>query len=563
VTPRAIISIVLAVSAAACGGSTRPAAAPTPARPLTPTAGAAAAAPRAPGDSVDVSETEVERRAIEVFGDLPAATAAPDTAVPATAVEPAAPTWDIDVRSFETHERVEHYVNLFSGDGRDRIAQRLGVGTRYDPILRAKFRAAGLPEDLTYLALVESGYNPHAYSRAAAVGMWQFMASTARGMGLRVDWWVDERRDPMRSTDGAIRFISWLKDQLGSFYLAAAAYNGGPGRVARGLTRYAEDMEGATGDEMFFTLAEKNYLPAETRNYVPQLIAAALVAKEPAKYGLRIDSQPPFVYDSVQVPASTPLAAVATAAAVRGSEIADLNPHILRGMTPPGKPMYVRVPEGYTNGFDSAFAAIPKEQRTALQAVTSKKGQSLASIARGHGLSERQLAWYNPKVERSRTGRVYPGQRINVPSPAVVALALDVPDPAVERYSTSKAVRVHVVRRGESLGLIARKYGTTVERLKALNGLRKATIFPGQSLVVRGSLPKSSAKARVARGEKGASRSGRKASGGSASAGKGSGAATRDSAKGKSAGVTRSGRNGKAPRNSSSRGASTRDANND
>ncbi len=152
-------------------------------------------------------------------------------------------------------------------------------------MIRAKMREGGLPEDMYYLALVESGFDPNAYSKAAAVGMWQFMTSTARDMGMRVDWWVDERRDPVRSTTAAVRFIKDLKEQFGSLYLAAAAYDGGPGRIARGLSRYADDLEGTTGDDLFFALADKNYLRNETREYVPQLIAAALIAKEPERYG--------------------------------------------------------------------------------------------------------------------------------------------------------------------------------------------------------------------------------------------------------------------------------------
>ena len=177
---------------------------------------------------------------------------------------------------------------MFSGRSRERIADRLERGSRYEPMIRAKMKAGGLPEDMYYLALVESGFDPHAYSRAAAVGMWQFMTSTARGMGMRVDWWVDERRDPVRSTAAAVRFLRGLRDQFGSLYLAAAAYNGGPGRVSRGLARYADDLENTAGDDAFFVLAEKDYLRNETREYVPQLIAAALIAKEPTRYGMTI-----------------------------------------------------------------------------------------------------------------------------------------------------------------------------------------------------------------------------------------------------------------------------------
>ena len=127
--------------------------------------------------------------------------------VPLVAAVDAEPVWDMDVRSYEAHARVAHYIKLFSSSARDRFEARLSRGTRYEPMIRAKLRDGGLPEDMTYLALVESGYDPHAYSRAAAVGMWQFMSSTARDVGMRVDWWVDERRDPARATDGAIRFL--------------------------------------------------------------------------------------------------------------------------------------------------------------------------------------------------------------------------------------------------------------------------------------------------------------------------------------------------------------------
>src|SRR5918999_5922793 len=165
-------------------------------------------------------------------------------------------------------------------------------------------------------------------------------------MGLKVDWWVDERRDPVRSTGAAVRFLRGLRAQFGSLFLAAAAYNGGPGRVARGLSRYADDLEGATGDDRYFALAEKGYLRRETREYVPQLIAAALIAKDPARYGLRIYALPPFTYDSVRVGPQTPLAAVALAAGTSVAAIQDLNPHFIRGMTPSGKPTLVRVPYG-------------------------------------------------------------------------------------------------------------------------------------------------------------------------------------------------------------------------
>ena len=290
-----------------------PAPSPTPEPLSPPPAGTREAEPliARPNDSTRVADSaKVARRSADLFGDS-AATVAPAGA--------AAPSWDIDVHSYESTARVEHYVQYFSGPAKERIQARLERGTRYEPMIRAQMRAGGLPEDMYYLALVESGFDPNAYSRAAAVGMWQFMTSTARDMGLRVDWWVDERRDPVKSTAAAVRFIKGLREQFGSLYLAAAAYNGGPGRVTRGLTRYADDLEGTSGDDLFFALAEKDYLRNETREYVPQLIAAALIAKEPERYGMKLEPQPPLVYDSVVVGPATPLSAIAHAAAEHGA----------------------------------------------------------------------------------------------------------------------------------------------------------------------------------------------------------------------------------------------------
>ena len=436
-----------------------------------------------PADSLSVAE--VARQAADVFGD----SAAPEPAVelaPGGEEIPTEPTWDIDVRSYETHERVEHFVRLFSGPARERIGVRLSRGSRYQPMIRAKLRDAGLPEDLTYLALVESGYHSDAYSRAAAVGMWQFMTTTARGFGLRVDWWVDERRDPVRSTDAAIRFLKALNEQFGSLYVAAAAYNGGPGRLARGLTRFADDLEGTSGDDLFFALSEKKYLPTETKNYVPQIIAAALVAKEPLRYGITVDTQPVFAYDTVRVGPTTPLAAVAKATGSATTEIVGLNPHILRGMTPPRDSFTVRVPVGRAVGFDSAFALLDSADLKPFSRVTSKKGETLAAIATRSGLAAKQVAWFNPKLSILKSGRLAAGQTILVPSAAVAAAARDVPDPAIERYGSSRGVTTHVVRPGENLSIIAKKRRTTVAELRRRNGLRKDVIFPGQTLIVRG-----------------------------------------------------------------------------
>jgi membrane-bound lytic murein transglycosylase D len=441
-----------------------------------------AGAPRDALDKTAVSRTEVSRRAIEVFGDS-LILLTPPVIDSSAAVEP---TWDMDVRTYETQERVAHYVTMFTGRSKERIAAQLERGTRYEPMIRAKMKAGGLPEDMYYLALIESGFDNNAYSRAAAVGMWQFMTSTARGMGMRVDWWVDERRDPVKSTWAAVRFIKGMRDQFGSLYLAAAAYNGGPGRVARGLARYADDLENTKGEDAFFVLAEKDYLHSETREYVPQLIAAALIAKEPKRYGMTLHPREPFAYDSVKVPASTPLVAIAKAAGSSIPEIRDLNPHLLRGMTPPHTSFLVRIPPGSRETFDSLFALIPKAAKVATRVVESKKGDTVDRLAEKNRISSRSLLTFNPNLHRLKpSGRLVPGQTILIPSPSVASAALDVPDPSIEKYSGgSKRLKVHTVKRGESVGSIARKYDTTPERIMKLNGMKKAVIFPGQSIVV-------------------------------------------------------------------------------
>ncbi len=401
------------------------------------------------------------------------------------------PIWDIDVRSFETHERVEHYVGLFSNSAKERFVARLSRGTRYEPMIRAKLRASGMPEDLTYLALIESGYDPHAYSRAAAVGMWQFMSGTARDVGMRVDWWMDERRDPARSTDGAIRFLGYLQKQFGSLYLAAAAYNGGPGRVARGLTRFASEMDGAEGENRFFALAEHDYLRAETKNYVPQIIAAALVAKMPARYGLVIDSLPLYGYDSVLVAPGTSLAHIAAASGATKAEVRDLNPAVLRGITPPDASIWARVPLGSAPRTRVALDSVPESALRGFS-LASVRGSitTPAGFADRHGVSLKQLRWFNPILKTTKKGRLVIGQSLRIPSERAIDFARDIPDPVIERYGGSSPTAltsrgIHVVKRGESLGAIAKRYGTTVTRLKSLNGIKGTRVIAGQTLRVR------------------------------------------------------------------------------
>jgi membrane-bound lytic murein transglycosylase D len=491
---RLLIAATLLVSAACQRG--QPSTAPLPVlRPATPSIAAAAPAPAvttpAPAAPRSLSD-EVARTAAAVFGEA-------EPAAPRDSVGANEPVWDMDVRSYETHARVEHYVDLFAGSARDRFVARLARGTRYDGMIRAKMRASGMPEDLTFLALIESGYDPHAYSKAAAVGMWQFMSSTARDIGLRVDWWMDERRDPARSTDGAIRFLSFLQKQFGSLYLAAAAYNGGPGRVARGLTRFADELEGLSSEDRFFALADQDYLRAETKNYVPQIIAAALVAKLPAKYGLQFDSLPPYAYDSVDVAPGTSLGVVSQASGSSPAELKELNPALLRGVTPPDSRVWVRVPVGLAERTTAALDSLGAGAVVGwtLREVEGSSSTASAFAAR-HDVSLKQLRWFNPTMRTTKKGRLVAGQQLRVPREHALAFARELPDPSIERYGTSTGPSlasrgVHVVKRGETLGGIARRYGLSEARLRSMNGLRGSRLLAGQTLQVRSTARRASA----------------------------------------------------------------------
>ena len=491
---------VLLVFASGCASQQSPSSSPTASRspvPL-PVVPATTAATRPDGGTVrasthdvgsasvvPVSDSEVVQRAAAIFSAVPGAVTPGGGPMDD---ESARTTWDIDVRSYETHEMVAQYIGIFTGRAREYMERSMSRGTRFDAMLRRKFRESGLPEDMTYLALIESSYMPHAYSRAAAVGMWQFMTPTARGIGMRVDWWVDERRDPMRATDGAIAFLTDLHDAYGSWYLAAAAYNGGPGRVSRGLKRFSEAMDGSEGEDRFFALAEQQYLPSETKAYVPKLIAAAMVAKEPARYGLRVDTLPAFSYDSVTVPAGTALGAVAKAAGVPIGDVTELNPHFLRGVTPPEGVSEVRVPMGRSGGFDSAFAALPVAERQGWSEQRFTSARTLQAVADWAGVPVKSIRWMNPKLATGRRGRISAGSVVRIPTALALAGALDVPDPSLARYGSggnSLAAKRVRVRSGETLASVARRSGVSVAQLRAMNGIRGSRLRAGQLLVVR------------------------------------------------------------------------------
>ncbi len=242
----------------------------------------------------------------------------------------------------EVNEQVDRWIRRFVGKDRASFEAYLVREGLYGGLIRDRLRARGMPEELLYLAMIESGFSATATSPVSASGVWQFMRPTAQQYGLAVDYWVDERRDPVRATDAALDYLETLHAEFGSWYLAAAAFNSGPGRVARAILRHGPTSVG--DDELYWEISE--HLPLETREYVPKILAATLLAEQAEHFGFEVEKSLPYLFDQVLVPAGTPLQEVAEALDVPRSLIRELNPHLIRGLTPPGRTYMVRVPQG-------------------------------------------------------------------------------------------------------------------------------------------------------------------------------------------------------------------------
>ena len=414
------------------------------------------------------------------------------------AASAAGPTYDIDVESFASRARVLYYMNFFQVDSRDRFTIWLGRLRRYEGLIRSRFRTYGVPEDLVYLALIESGYSNTAVSRASAVGMWQFIATTARRYGLQVDQWVDERRDPFKATDAAARHLLSLDSTFGSWYLAAAAYNGGTGRVLRGIKRLPGEPDELT-DETFFKLSDRRYLRRETRDYVPKLIAAALIAKDPRRFGFdEVPALEPLVYDEITVPDATGLDVIARLADTTTAALLELNPQYYRGVTPPRRTAIVRVPRGSGTTVAQRYAELPAGERVNFLEHVVARGETLSRIGQRYRVSVDLLLAANPGV-RTRALRI--GARLKIPvsaaargvarrpvrttrqaAPPAPSASSAPPAPPVAPASPSA---VHVVRPGESLWIVSQRYEVTVAQLRRWNGMAVGEVLRvGQRLIV-------------------------------------------------------------------------------
>ncbi len=296
-------------------------------------------------------------------------------------------TYDVPV---VVNDKVEFFIRYFQTRGRKYFEKWLARSEMYLPMLKDIFRQNGLPEDLAYLALIESGFNPNARSRARAVGMWQFMKWTGKRYGLKENLWIDERRDPEKATWAAAKYLKDLYGLFNSWHLAAAGYNAGEGRIMRAVKKH-------NTDDFWVMVKYKRTLKKETRDYISKYIAALLIAKEPAKYGfLDIEFEHQVAYEKVNIPGATDLRVIANACECPVEDIKELNPELLRWFTPPNYPEYeIKLPKEKVGIFQANFAEIPPQERLIFLVHKVKKGETLSLIAKKYGASLDSILYLN------------------------------------------------------------------------------------------------------------------------------------------------------------------------
>ena len=356
------------------------------------------------------------------------------------------------------NKRVERAIKFFETKGRKSFAKWLSRYPAYSGLILDILRENGLPDELIFLAMVESGFSPRAYSTAHAAGLWQFVSSTAKLYGLSRTWWVDERRDPVKSTKAASAYLKDLYIEFDDWYLALAAYNAGAGRVNRAIRLHQ------TRD--FWRL---NSLARETRNFVPTILAVAVMTKAPGQYDFvwpAAQAAEPLAFDEVVIEKSADLSVLAGCAGITVDELRAYNPELRQFATPPDQSYVLKVPLGRKEDFIATFAALPDDHRFAPGFLIHpiRRGENLSLIATKYRVSIHEIAAIN-KIRNYH--RLQIGQKLTIPVPAAPGSSL------------------YVVRRGDTLGHIAMRYGTSAGAIRASSGLRYGQhIYPGQRLTI-------------------------------------------------------------------------------
>ncbi len=416
-----------------------------------------------------------------------------------------------------TNSQVESYIRYFQGKGRKGFNIWLRRYVQYKELILPILEEYDLPEELIVVSMIESGFDPKAVSKAKAVGLWQFMYSTGKQYGLKRNWYIDERQDPVKSTRAAAKYFVDLYDEFEDWYLVLAAYNTGPGRLNRALNLHE------TSD--YWQLYS---LPKDTKNYIPYYLSSAIILKNPEKYGFKIPKVSPLKFDIVTIEKSADLSVIAKSADTKVSTIKKLNPELRQPATPSNGPYVLNIPLGKKDSFYEKFNKIPDDEKFAVQNVEHrvKKGENLISIASKYRVLVADLQTIN---NISNKDFLSIGQRLKIPIKG--GLYSNYPEKVVykvrsgdtlghiaEEYNTraseirkwnnmggSSLIRpgqkltlfvkgqpvkdtpkknVYIVKSGDSLGKIARKNNTSVNKIKNWNNIKSDTIYPGQKLTI-------------------------------------------------------------------------------
>ncbi|MCC7442471.1 MAG: LysM peptidoglycan-binding domain-containing protein [Bdellovibrionales bacterium] len=391
----------------------------------------------------------------------------------------------------EMNEHVERWIHFFTVRDRERFQRFLSRGSAYREVVQEMLRQNNVPPELYYLAMIESGYATHARSHASAVGVWQFIRATGRRYGLVANGYVDERRDPIRATEAAAKYLTDLYNVFQDWYLAFAAYNSGERRVLNAI------MKAGTRD--YWTLVEKRALPRETTNYVPKFLAAMIIGENPDRFGFehRVEGEPYPDLAAVEVPSPIRLSDLSQASGVPLEELKRVNPHLLQGITSPQASTYeIWVPEGRSSSLKDAHPKLAEFRLKGVRVAATddtdgpsrnytivRRGETLSGIARRNRVS----VAYLKRLNGFSSDRIFAGMRLRVSAREYHRRVAD-SGKATRALADAGPVTRYRVRRGDNLHTIARRFGTTVASLKRLNGLRRNTIYVGQRLKVESSI---------------------------------------------------------------------------
>lgn len=374
----------------------------------------------------------------------------------------------------ELNSQVEYFINQFQTRAKASFSRWLTRSARYIPMMKELLKKEKLPEDLVYVAMIESGFTIHARSVANAVGPWQFMSATGRRYSLRIDQWVDERKDPVKATVAAALYLKDLYTMFnGDWYLATAGYNAGENKIIRAMDRYN------TND--FWELTKGSYLKRETKEYVPKLLAAAIVAKDPERYGFASAVAVPAIeYDKVNIQSRTDLELVARLTGTTYQSIRELNPSLRHWSTPPNYPDFeLKIPKGTRERFEAELAKIPEGERftekTLYTRYNATRKDSIKSVAKRFGISPGELSELNGLGKKDRIA----GRSLIVPARQSVDFAIE------GHQSKNSDIRYYTVRKGDTIASLSRKFKVSAKLLHSWNNLKSQTVLkPGKRLIV-------------------------------------------------------------------------------